>query len=313
MLKGRIALLTLVMLLATLAAPLSGVLAEGADRFRPVVRFEGVITERPESKTGTWVISGQQVEVVPRTQIVDARGRAIVGARVMVIARRLADDSLQAVLVRVIEPAVHVIRVNGFVAELGTDYLVVNALTINYNDDTEITGELLEGTFVRVLAQVTESGYLALRIDVTPGLHSRVVVFRGTIVSMDDNLWTIGERQVTVGDETTIVGTPEPGSEVEVRARVQEDGSLLALRIVVLNRTWTGLIQKLPRGGAENGWVGQWIVGDRPVVVNAETEIVGTPEVGKTATVDALCPTPGHCVATRIEVTETVTTETLAL
>jgi hypothetical protein len=273
------------------------------------------VDTRPDDKIGTWEISGQQVEVVESTRFIENKGPADVGATVVVHARRLNSGGLEAISIRVVEPAVATVKIRGFVTELGDDYLVVNGLTIQYTTETHIVGHLEVGVFVKIEAQMLPTGYVATTIEVRPVGRPRVVEFEGTIESMEDanetvegNQWIIAGREVTVTERTVIVGTPEEEKQAEVRALVQPDDTLLALWIKVIEGPelveWTGTIERLPRR-----W-GFWVVGGRAVLVTPRTEIVGVPEVGKTAHVKAMGFRRRPLFAIEIEVLELTPAET---
>jgi len=311
--KRKMWLVTVALLLVSLVFPLAGVAAEDNGRGHPIVRFEGVVTSRPENtKIGEWVISGQSVMVVASTQFIEVRGPAVVNAKVVVIARRLNNGQLQAILIRVTEPAIAVVKIKGFVTELGLnqEYLVVNELRILITAATEIEGELAVGALVKIEAEVTASSYVAKRIEVLPVVRPRFVEFEGAIEAMDDTEWTVDGRRITVNERTVIIGTPDVGDWVEVRALVQSDNTLLALMIKVREEPeqedWMGRIERLPRWGT----IGQWVIGGRPVMVTWATEIVGTPQVGKTATVQAMRYRRQPPVAIRIEIVEPTPTAT---
>jgi hypothetical protein len=310
--KGKIWLVTVALLLASLVLPLAvGAAAQGNNGRRPMVKFEGIVESRPEDKMGTWVISGQEVEVVESTRFIENKGPADVGATVVVHARRLNSGGLEAISIRVVRPAVATVKIKGFVTELADDYLVVNGLTIQYTTETHIVGQLEVGVFVKVEAQVLPTGYVATKIEVLPLGRPRFVEFEGTIESMEDanetvegNQWIIGEHEVTVTESTVIVGTPEVVKQAEVRALVQPDDTLLALRIKVIEEPemveWTGTIESLPKR-----W-GFWVVEGRAVLVRPQTVMIGdqVPEVGKTARVKALAFKRRPLFAIEIEVLE---------
>jgi hypothetical protein len=284
----------LVILLTTLTVAFVGtVKADEQTGLLPIVRFEGIIESRPTTQTeGTWMISGQQVEVVARTRIVEEQGPAQAGARVVVNATRSGDE-LTAIQIRVVEAAQATVRIKGIVSELleegGRSYLVVNGLKVEYNQDTEIAGELDVGALVRIEALVAGSGFTATKIEVLgfPWIP-RIVEFEGTIESIEGSKWVVGEHEFTVGDLTVIIGPAEVGRHAEVRALEQSDGSLLALWIRIKVEpeieSWTGRIDRLPR----MRW-GFWVVDGKTVLVTPLTEISGLvePEVGKWAYVEA--------------------------
>ena len=59
------------------------------------------------------------------------------------------------------------------------------------------------------------------------------IAFEGTLESIDESLWTIGGLQVTLDEDTLIVGDPFVGATVAVEGLALGDGSLLAVRLTV--------------------------------------------------------------------------------
>jgi hypothetical protein len=85
------------------------------------------------------------------------------------------------------------------------------------------------------------------------------------------------------------------------RAWSSPDGSLVALVIRVQpspvdTETFTGIIYEM--GGSS------WLIGNRRVIVDGSTQIIGSPAVGKSAIVDVWRISGGPWTATRIEVEE---------
>jgi hypothetical protein len=310
--KRRIWLVTAAVLLVSLVLPLAGAAAgRGNTGARPIVKFEGIVRRRPaDTNIGTWAISGQRVEVVGSTRFVENKGPAVVGAKVVVLARRLGTGQLEAIQIRVVEPAIVTVKIRGFVTRLGPDDLVVNGLTIGYTAETRIVGSLEVGAFVKIEAQMLPAGYVATTIQVVPTERPRVVEFEGTIERMGDTLWKVAGRLITVTEPTVIIGEPEIGKQAEVRARVQSDGTLLALWIKVKDEPeveeWRGRIDRLPPQRK-----GLWEVGGRTVHVTPHTEITGVPRVGKIARVKALRYPHRPLVAVEIEVLEPTASDAL--
>jgi len=254
------------------------------------------------------------VNVVESTRFNETRGPAVVGARVEVVALRIATTEastpvLEAVLIVVLTPAPsEPIIIRGRVTELGNDYLIVNRQRIHYDDMTQITGELALGVVVKVEAERLSTGELhAKSIKVVADPDPPLVEFEGLIESIGHPEWVIGGRTVTVDRRTRIIGRAEVGLTAKVRALDLDDGRLVALLIDIQNEPepveWTGVIQHLPaEAGAVPTYLGRWVVGARTVMVNVETEIVGTPHVGLRAHVVAVADGHRQLVATKIEI-----------
>ncbi|MBC7262594.1 MAG: hypothetical protein H5T63_11360, partial [Chloroflexi bacterium] len=222
------------------------------------------------------------------------------------------EVALEAIWMRVL-PAAEVARpitIRGWVTELESNYLVVNRLKILYDDSTEISGKLALGVLVNVVAVRTSDGLKALKIEVL-GWSVRVVEFEGVIEYIGQPAWIIGGQKVKVTRQTTIIGQPKVGLTAKVRAIRQPDGLLLALLIQVQNGSefveWTGVIERLPRGvnSRTPNYLGLWVVGGREVWVTSETEIVGTPQIGRQAQVQAVFSPHPRLVARKITVLST--------
>jgi hypothetical protein len=133
------------------------------------------------------------------------------------------------------------------------------------------------------------------------------VEFEGVIESFSDTEWVVGGRTVAVNPATEIVGTPAIGLKAEVRALVQADSSLLAIRIKVEAADdddaqpeeveFEGIIEAMPAG-----LPAEWVIGGRTVTANAQTIITGTPEIGLKAKVTALRDSDGKLLATAIAI-----------
>ncbi len=268
-----------------------------------LVRIQGIVESRPEgTQVGIWVVAGQAVRVAESTRIDETHGSALVGASVVVLAKPLnaayvAETAYEAVSICVLpttDAVNRVIVIRGRISELETTYLVVNDLKVFYDRSTQINGHLVVGAYVEIRAARMPWGLKALAIKVRPP-EDRIVEFEGAIERISHPEWVVAGRRVKVTRETTIVGRPEVGLNAKVRARVESNGELLALLIVVTNDwpvviEWTGPIERLPPQPSTlpESWQGLWVVGGRAVMVTGETEIRGRPRVGLTAHVKAL-------------------------
>ena len=137
-----------------------------------------------------------------------------------------------------------------------------------------------------------------------PGIY---VDLRGVVQVMEDDFWIIDEIRVAVNDDTVIneqFGPAELGALVDVKALRQEDGSLLAVRIVVkrdgqlMNAIqFEGMIQTMSQS--------MWIVGGRQVVIDDDTEVdetQGQAQVGAHVMVQAILEADDLLHARRITV-----------
>ncbi len=139
----------------------------------------------------------------------------------------------------------------------------------------------------------------------TPTPYVPPVEFTGYIQTMDGTVWTIMNHIVDVSQAEidTTKGEPQVGAEVWVRARWKGE-RLVAERIVVLlsiprtplEYTITGVLEAI----AGN----LWTVSGRQIIVPPETPIEGTPEIGRSVTIDVTEQLDGTLTARRVVVHE---------
>lgn len=307
--KFRSALIISLIAICVGLIPVSAALAEGRS---PIVKFQGVILSRPDgAPEGEWEIGEHTVLVDEGTAIVESQGEAVVDAEVVVVAKQSTDGVLTALIIRVLrsDKPGRTVNIRGVVSEVEPGYIVVNGLQIRVTQQTRVEGELAEGEFVAVQARAHGSELTALRIQVRTRAQNRVVEFVGKVEAIDEEagVWTISGKEVLVDEETEIQGEPQVGDLVAVRACLQDDGSLLAVRIRLIDPelpqpedvTFTGVIQRF----APN-MIGYWVIGGQGVVVKKDTVITGTPEIGAEAEVQGLRYGDGVIIATEITISE---------
>lgn len=181
--------------------------------------------------------------------------------------------------------------------------------TVNVTTETQIHGDhgltlkfsdLEAGMVIGVRGTRNEDGSVdAHRIDV----RLPVVEFAGTVLSKPADgyigTWRIGAATVEVDGNTEIEGDPQVGSLVRVTGIRQGDGTVRALRIRVVRDPHENQVVRF-RGPIEAFGDTEWTVAGVTFNVDENTEIVGTPEVGKIAWVRAEVQADGSLRATRI-------------
>ena len=159
-------------------------------------------------------------------------------------------------------------------------------------------GELKVGDLVLVAAKADGGVLVATRVLKLSPTPTPTVRFHGVVASIGTERWTFKladgtTTTVKVDARTKIVGEPRVGDEVDVLARRESDGSLLAVLIQrpveppPPTERYAGMLKELTRTSAVVGPR----VGDGPdwlFVVNAETRLVGDPRVGDDVGVLAL-------------------------
>ncbi len=209
-------------------------------------KFYGVVESISET---TWVISGETVQVTPQTQI---KAGIVVGSLVEVegvvsegnlVAYKISleDDEVQPSP----QPTPGESEENnevewfGVLNQMTEGAWVVGDQTVQVTPQTEIKGNPQLGDLVKVHAVQTESGYAAREIEKirsfpTAGApQARNFKFYGTVESINGSTWVVSGITVTVDTNTKLKGNPVVGSQVEVKALAQTDGTYLATQIKV--------------------------------------------------------------------------------
>lgn len=146
------------------------------------------------------------------------------------------------------------------------------------------------GDMVFVEAKADAGALLATKVMRLGTPSDSVRRIHGTVASIGETAWTItlpdgSALTVKVGAETKVTGAPKVGDTVDVLARPQSDGSLLAVAIlksvpppVVAFERFEGAVKAIgatawtiaPKGGGP----------DRSFAVDGETKVLGNPAVG---------------------------------
>lgn len=140
--------------------------------------------------------------------------------------------------------------------------------------------EMAVGDTVRVFAKPARD-HLEARLIVKEESHPRLV--RGEIKAMEDGLWTIGDKEVIVDDETEITGDEPDVGDFALARVIPTDTGLLAKHIHVKDAPPEG--RPVAFKGIVNDIQGDtWLieVGDTVVQVltDENTHILGDPAVG---------------------------------
>ena len=248
------------------------------------VKFAGVIQAVPAAPgypVGVWRVAGREITVNASTRIQPRGVVAAVGMWADVSARRGADGALTAQQVMVM-PAE--IRIKGPIGAKPADANGLGDWTIagqkiTVNADTKISqrgGALDVGNWAEVFATKTGAGLVALRMR---GIERQedVDIF-GAIEAFSATQWVLSGIPVTVVTSTLILGTPAVDLLAQAGAALQEDGSLLALRLKVSAKepdsqrqpvAFDGTVETLPT----NGLVGQWTISGKQVTVSSATAV----------------------------------------
>ena len=131
-----------------------------------------------------------------------------------------------------------------------------------------------------------------------------MVVFHGPIEAMSETAWKVGDRDVAIDSNTAIVGdSPDVGDQAQVWAEVRSDQSLLAKKILVHDAkpkpqevAFRGVVQSVDG----NTWKILVAEETKTVMTDANTRIVGSPQVGDKVGVRGLEQEDGSVLAKMI-------------
>jgi hypothetical protein len=185
----------------------------------------------------------------------------------------------------------------GTVSAVNDNTWTIDGRAILVDDTTAFVGNPGVGDFVEVRFHLDAGGNaVADRIQKEDAVDDELE-FRGIVEAIGEKSWTISGRVVAVDSATEILGNPQIGDEVEVRADRAADGSLKATKIHKEDeaddeREFTGTVMAI--GDAS------WTIGETLVLVNASTAIEDDPGVGDLVEVRADRAPDGTLTATRI-------------
>ena len=131
------------------------------------------------------------------------------------------------------------------------------------------------------------------------------VKFEGLIREITSASWLIGDHSVQTDASTQVLeekGTAEVGAWARVKAIRRQDGSLLALQIIIERASETHGEPVEFRGVIDHIGDTEWTVEGQSIRIIDSTVIEGTPEIGHVAEVKALRLSDGSLTAKHISV-----------
>ncbi len=217
------------------------------------VEFRGPIVSLPGTSdfTGLWVVGDFTMTVNISTTIDQSGGAVVVGAIAEVKAVRQLDGSLLAVSIK-IEAAnefENEAEFKGLVSNLTGSApmftMLVNAITVTTNSQTQISGTLANGVLVEVHGSTQPDGSVLATVikveqpEVEPIEEDFTAHISGTLPVGLLGTWTFDNGKSVTVDAHTLIdqshGLVAPGVLVEVKAVKQPDNSWLAVQIKVEN------------------------------------------------------------------------------
>lgn len=190
------------------------------------------------------------------------------------------------------------VRIYGWVVRIQGGRWTINDVTVDTDANTSFVGNPGVGSYVEAFLLVRPDGsYLALEIIARGGPTStpEPYEFVGMVQAKASDHWVIRDRVVKIGPDTVIEGNPQVGDWVEVKAERRAGGDI-----------WAKLIRKVEpenyqfEGPIESMSGSVWQVGGHTVYLDGQTQVIGTPALGRIAQVDAVRMPDGRLVARTI-------------
>ncbi len=199
------------------------------------------------------------------------------------------------------------LRVQGWVERIDGGQWIINGVTVNVTGATQIIGNPGVGWKVNaVIRQESDGSYTALQISALapPEATPEPVEFTDMLEEMAGEWWTIGDTRVKITGDTQIEGNPQIGDLVSVKGE-RHKSEIWARRITTVPLTevqFEGIINSI--GG------NAIVVAGNTIQINNETQIIGTPEVGRLAQVSAVRMPDGPLLGKVIMVLDATATPT---
>jgi hypothetical protein len=243
-------------------------------------------------------------EVKPGTRIVAAitNPDAPVGATLQAVTVTILDfpDGVLSGPVQAVDLAQSTITLTGARIQVTTE----TAIDAGRSEPDKTLADLKPGDLVRAEVRTEDSGLVAVQIHILPPPPNATVT--GTVKSMSATEWVIttadgSDVAVTINAQTKIQGSPQVGDMVHVRGMKDAAGNFIAFTIVPADPTRArvslhGVVKSI---GLES-WVITTRDGDVTVIVNAQTRIDPSVQVGDTVEVRGSTDAAGNIVALAI-------------
>ena len=280
---------------------------KGVDAQANTVKIQGVFEGLDDD--GNLIVDGRTIVVDENTEMEDALK---VGQVVEVEAILLPNGSVVAREIEAEDEGSHVktkIRIDGVFEGLdAAGNWIISGATVTVDETTDTDGLPVEGQRVKVKAFFQDNGSLLAReIENEGGSHegeeANEVKIEGTFQGVDDDgNWIVNGIKIAVSPLTKLEGTPAVGQEVEVKALIQEDGTLLAQKIEGEGEEGDESKSEVKIRGVIEEITEDFVVIDGlTVALAALTELEGDLSVGSFAKVKALLQENGSLVAREVE------------
>lgn len=176
----------------------------------------------------SWTIDGQTLAVDDGTIFIGAPG---LGDFVEVRFHLDSNGNPVADRIRKEDSAGDELEFRGLVEAIGAPSWTISGRVVGVNAQTVITGNPQLGDLVEVRADRAPDLSLTATSIQREDAADDEQEFRGVVSAIGASSWTIGGVVVLVDASTVILGDPQVGDDVEVRANRAADGTLTATRI----------------------------------------------------------------------------------
>ena len=206
-----------------------------------LLAYEGIIegAASTDEVSNDWVVGGQEFTVTPSTEI-DARGGVLAeGARARVEAVVENGDVIAKRVVIVAgadDAGEDIVRIEGVLEAGDNESWTVSGIEVVAPAEVE-TPEV--GSLVTLEGRLIDEHLVLEKVvtTFTPG-RSGLALIRGTISEIEESgAWQIGLLRVGIPDEAVVLGEPQVGSRVFIWGSRDDEDSLRAVYVNILNRT----------------------------------------------------------------------------
>ena len=261
---------------------------------------------------GNWTVNGIVVVLGPDTKI---EGGLVVGQAVEVEGVLQEDGTILALEVET-EDEDEVVssntRLNGIFQGIDQESgkWIISGNLVEVGPGTDTDGLPFVGQRVKVKALVQEDGSLLAREIENKGGSaeeddgSSQVKLDGTFLGVDaDGKWIVNGASVLIDPLTRVKGAPKVGQRIKVKALLQSDGTLLAVKIDGKGRGKGRSKNKAEIRGTVDDILddGTLVIDGVPVSLSVLTDLDIDPEIGDSVEIEASLQPDGSLLAEEVE------------
>jgi hypothetical protein len=261
LIAGCTVLIALALLAASAQKPPAAVMAALQTPDPTQFRIEGEL----KSKSPTlWVVGEYNLLVDGQTQIIEKHGSAEVGAWLIIWAVGNPSGAARADVIVVDRPgstSSPIVQFTDLLNKISGEWWVVGQELVHVGPGIAPSPLPPLGSLVSVTAEQKDMVLEAIRIQVPVTDPSQIPNdFEGTIEEIEPDRWKVDGRWVKVSGGTEIDGLPAVGKHAEIRALIEGDQSLLAVRIRIPEKLEVSIGALVNDISAQASGAGAWEV-----------------------------------------------------